>query len=155
MQQLKWQKEIEMYRDFKNTFILEGEIYDLHPYIFPNNEYVLKSLDDYLYAYLHDVGYETVVFFNHVDGFYNKKNDGELKKFNDLIKSISKQEKFELNSNKRSTKFGDITPYIRLAMQNNTEPVAIVMDMASRYIVSPNDIQEDEQYFYSYNGRRE
>ena len=63
-----------MYRDFKNTFILEGEIYDLHPYVFTNGEYVLKNLDDYLYAYLHDVGYQTVVFFNHVDGFYNKKN---------------------------------------------------------------------------------
>jgi len=149
MQQLKWQKEIEMYRDFKNTFILEGQIYDLHPYVFSNGEYVLKNLDDYLYAYLHDIGYQTVVFFNHVDGFYNKKSEEELKRFNDLIKTISKQEKFELNSNKRSTKFGDITPYIRLAMQNNNEPVAIVMDMASRYIVSPNDIQEDEQYFYS------
>lgn len=147
MEQLKWQKEIEMYRDFKTTFILEGEIYDIHPYIL-NDEYILKTLDDYLYAYLHSVGYNTVVFFNHVDGFYNKKNPDELKTFSKIIKS-SDNDKQELNSKKRSTKFGDITSYIRVAMENKEEPVAIVLDMASRYIVSPTDIQEDEQYFYS------
>lgn len=148
MDKLKWQKEIEMYRDFKTTFILEGEIYDTHPYIY-NNEYVLKTLDDYLYAYLHDVGYETVVFFNHVDGFYNKKNPDELKHFTQIIRSTCKDDKIDLSSNKRSTKFGDITSYIRVAMSNTSEPVAIILDMASRYIVSPTDIQEDEQYFYS------
>lgn len=148
MEQLKWQKEIEMYRDFKTTFILEGEIYDTYPYVL-NNEYVLKTMDDYLYAYLHNVGYNTVVFFNHVDGFYNKKNAEELKRFIKLIKGSDKDDKVEIISNKRSTKFGDITSYIRVAMANTEEPVAVVLDMASRYIVSPTDIQEDEQYFYS------
>lgn len=149
---LKWQNEIELYSDFKTTFILEGEIFDKQPLV--DDYFSLVSLDEYLYKKLTKMGYECIVFFNHVDGFYNniEKKTDHVKTFKEIIKKVKKDDK-EVQfrgSTERNSKFGNATDNIRFAMCNNdTKPVAIICNMASRYITNATHLAQDEQYFYS------
>ena len=146
----KWLKEIEIYHKLKSTFIIEGDIFDKRASI-EGEDFALLPLNELLYHTLKDMGYQTVIFFNHVDGFYNKYDNAALSTFR---KIVNKSEQAGdgasgLNSNSRNSKFGAATGYVRTAMANNIAPVAIVMDLASRYITSPSSLQQDEQYFYS------
>jgi ATP-dependent Clp protease ATP-binding subunit ClpA len=151
MDLLKWQKELEMYRHFKTTFVLEGEILDKQPYLDVDGDFNLLTLNDYLNKKFHDLGYRVVIFFNHVDGFFSY-NDKELSEFKSIIKKVEKTSadtERVLTSEDRNSKFGDATDLIRKALSNVDKPVIIVLDMASRYITSANLLQQDEQYFYS------
>ncbi len=148
---LKWQEEINLYRNFKTTFVLEGEILDKQPYIDKDGDFDLMSLDDYFNRMLHEIGYRVVVFFNHVDGFYSYETD-DLSRFKKIIAKAKKEDSDSdtmLNRQGRDSKFGDATLNIRYAMANIDEPVAIILDMASRYITAATSLQNDEQYFYS------
>ncbi|MGN0805051.1 MAG: AAA family ATPase [Candidatus Coproplasma sp.] len=152
---LKWQDEIELYADFRTTFIMEGEIFDKQPTA-EDGEFMLVSLDQYLHDKLTSMGYECIVFFNHVDGFYNNihhKDRDPIKDFQKIIKNVQKDTSdstIQLNTEARNSKFGDATEKIRLAMRNNdSQPIAIICNMASRYITNATHLAQDEQYFYS------
>ena len=147
----KWLKEIEIYHKLKSTFIIEGDIFDKRASI-QGEDFALMPLNELLHNTLKEMGYQTVVFFNHVDGFYNKFDKDALKAFRKLVKKAEQQggdSDETLTSGSRSSKFGDATGYVRTAMANDIAPVAVVMDLASRYITSPSALQQDEQYFYS------
>ena len=80
----KWHLELDRFRAFKTTFILEGNIFDLHGY--PQEKdgtvnWIPCSLDQYLSWYLTGCGYSTVVFYNHIDGFYNNFDGTNLVRF--------------------------------------------------------------------------
>lgn len=148
----KWLKEIEIYHKLKSTFIIEGDIFDKRASI-EGGDFALMPLNELLYNTLKEMGYQTVIFFNHVDGFYNKYDSDALKAFRKLVKKSDQQNKDDsddsLTCKSRNSKFGDATGFVRSAMANDIAPVAIVMDLASRYITSPSSLQQDEQYFYS------
>lgn len=140
----KWQLELEKFNSLKTTFILEGNIYDLQPYYKENEEIRLITLDNYLYNYLKNKGYEDIVFYNHVDGFYNNFSIEELNNFLKLINKSnhSKDNTFEASIDKA-------TEYIRIALENREKPIAIVMNQASRYVTNPSSLSEEENKFYS------
>ena len=148
----KCQKEIELYRQIKSILILEGNVYDLQPYG-TEDDFNLVSLDNYLYNYLHDKGYQTVVFFNHVEGFYNSINPSELKAFSKIQKKVEVKEGTTLMDsllgNERKNKFGNAVEMISDIMNNQIAPVAIILNHASRYTSSQQHLTEDETYFYS------
>lgn len=148
----KWLKELEIYHRLKSTFIIDGDIFDKRASI-EDGDFALFPLNELLHYTLKKMGYKIVVFFNHVDGFYNKYDKDAVRNFRRLVKKSDRQNDDEsddsLTCNSRNSKFGDATGYVRTAMANDIEPVAIVMDLASRYITSPSSLQQDEQYFYS------
>lgn len=148
--QEKWIKELEIYRRLKSTFILEGDVFDKRARI-DSDGMALMPLNEMLHSTLQDMGYKIVVFFNHVDGFYNRFNPDACKQFSKIVKNADSQNDSSspLTGENRNSKFGDATGLIRSAMANDTAPVAIVMELASRYITSPASLQQDEQYFYS------
>lgn len=66
----KWQKDLAVYQDINTTFIIEGSVHDLQPWIYEDDgtcEPVALSL--YLQRYLTEEGYDPVVFYNRIDGF--------------------------------------------------------------------------------------
>lgn len=72
MQAEKWQKDLAVYRNINTTFIIEGNVHDLQPFLYEDDgscEPVSLSL--YLHRYLSAVGYDPVVFYNRIDGFSN------------------------------------------------------------------------------------
>lgn len=148
MQLTKWHQEMERFIDIKTTFLLEGNVYDLcaYPNDGNNDETSLNMvlLDNYLYKYLRSKGYQAVVFYNHIDGFYCDFDKESL----DVFVKSSRASANKNNGYIRVTlsQAGDM---IREAMQNREALVAIVMSLASRYVLSAENISEAERDFYT------
>jgi len=86
----KWHQELDQFIEIKSTFLMEGNIYDMQTYPTKTEEEAIRwdlvFLDNYVYHYLKDVGYVNVVFYNHIDGFYNELNRDELEQFCNIAK---------------------------------------------------------------------
>lgn len=149
---LKWQNEIELHRHLDSTIILEGNVNDKQVYL-TEDGIDITTTENWLYKYLHSIGYETVIFFNHVEGFYCKQDKKEYDRFFKLVKKGEKEENEYSNGDElgdnQSSVFGPALSDIRSAMKNRNEAVAIVLTGVSRYIANPNTISDSDQFFYS------
>ena len=95
---IQWQTEIDLYRQFNSTLILEGNVNDKQLYINKDsNEKVIVSLELFLDKYLRSLGYEIVIFFNQVEGFYSVCGDSKAKQTNydSFFEVIGKYKKME------------------------------------------------------------
>ena len=145
----KWHTELDRFIDIKTSFLLEGNVYDLHAY--PtiqedgNTRWDMIMLDNYLFKYLCDNGYSTVVFYNHIDGFYNDYSREHLDSFLKLIGFNKLDEKTKTFT----VKYSQAADFIRTAVQNKEKSVAVVMMSASRYVISADSLSDGEKDFYS------
>jgi len=145
----KWHQELEQFIDIKSTFIFEGNIYDMqtYPTKIDNSDtrWDLMLLDNYIFHYLKDSGYENIVFYNHIDGFYNEFDKEQLLRFLDVNKlgTLNKDDTtFKVNM----CQAADI---IRNVNQNKEHLNAVVLMMASRYVLSADNVSENERDFYT------
>ncbi len=145
----KWHEELDRFIDIKTSFVLEGNVYDLHAYptrlLGEDVRWDMIMLDNYLYKYLVEKGYQTIVFYNHIDGFYNEYSRDML---NDFIKMCGFN-KLDENTRTFTLKFSQAADFVRMAMRNKEKSVAVVMMMASRYSLSADNLQESERDFYT------
>lgn len=145
----KWHQELDQFIDIKSTFVMEGNIYDMQTY--PNKmendeiRWDLMLLDNYIYHYLKDAGYENVIFYNHIDGFYNEFSKEEI----DTFCGITKQGKPNGDNNAVKVDMCQAADIIRSVNQNKEHLNAIVLMMASRYVLSADNISENERDFYT------
>lgn len=145
----KWHQELEQFIDIKSTFIFEGNIYDMQTYPTKidngDTRWDLMLLDNYIFHYLKDAGYENIVFYNHIDGFYNEFDKEQLLRFLDVNKlgTLNKDDTtFKVNM----CQAADI---IRNVNQNKEHLNAVVLMMASRYVLSADNVSENERDFYT------
>lgn len=145
----KWHQELEQFIDIKSTFIFEGNIYDMQTYPTKidngDTRWDLMLLDNYIFHYLKDAGYENIVFYNHIDGFYNEFDKEQLLRFLDVNKlgTLNKDDTtFKINM----CQAADI---IRNVNQNKEHLNAVVLMMASRYVLSADNVSENERDFYT------
>lgn len=135
----KWQKDLAVYQDINTTFIIEGNIHDLQPWIYEDDgtcEPVALSL--YLQRYLTEEGYDPVVFYNRIDGF---SNPYALDMVPTFYREVSADEK-------SSKSIGAATELIRKAMSNTVRPTAVVVDLANTIVSSPDNLSDEEiEYF--------
>ncbi len=145
----KWHTELDRFIDIKTAFLLEGNVYDLHAYPTKqedgNTRWDMIMLDNYLFKYLCDNGYSTVVFYNHIDGFYNDYSREHLESFLKLIGFNKLDEKTKTFT----VKYNQAADFIRTAVQNKEKSVAVVMMSASRYVISADNLSDSEKDFYS------
>ena len=145
----KWHTELNRFIDIKTAFLLEGNIYDLHAYPTIQEDGTTRwdmiMLDNYLFKYLCDNGYSTVVFYNHIDGFYNDYSREHLDSFLKLIGFNKLDEKTKTFT----VKYNQAADFIRTAIQNKEKSVAVVMMSASRYVISADSLSDSEKDFYS------
>ena len=145
----KWHQELDQFIDIKSTFVMEGNIYDMqtYPTKLENDEirWDLMLLDNYIYHYLKDAGYKNVVFYNHIDGFYNEFSKEELEAFC----GIAKQGKPSGNDTSVKVDMIRASDIIRDVNQNKENLNAIVLMMASRYVLSADNVSENERDFYT------
>lgn len=135
----KWQKDLDVYQDINTTFIVEGNVHDLQPWIYEDDgtcEPVALSL--YFQRYLTEEGYDPVVFYNRIDGFYNPY---ALDMVSTFYRGVS--------SNEQSSKsISSATDLIRKAMSNTVRPAAVVVDLANTIAASPDNLSDEEiEYF--------
>jgi len=98
MKQIKWQEEFKLHMSFKSTFVIEGEILDKQPYL-GDKELDLYPLDNYFEVVLREMGYQTIVHFDHVRNFYDygKKDLNRLK---DIVRKVKQQSSILVEKNK-------------------------------------------------------
>lgn len=135
MQAEKWQKDLAVYRNINTTFIIEGNVHDLQPFLYEDDgscEPVSLSL--YLHRYLSAVGYDPVVFYNRIDGF---SNPYALDMTASFFRTTGTSEE-----NTRS--IGSATEAIRTAMGNSTQPSAVIFDLANTITSSPDNLSDEE-----------
>ena len=145
----KWHQELNMFLNIKTTFILEGSVYDIYDYPSKTEDgstrWDMVMLDNYLHKYFHDHGYENVIYYNHIDGFYDPFKSPNGRSSADLFKADSMSIR-EGVGRQNLTEAGDT---IRAALENRTKPIVVIMMLASRYVLSANNISENERDFYT------
>ena len=139
----KWHKELLLFASVKSVLILEGNVLDSYQY--PTDGSVPKGsilrLPEYLHHFFKDLSYQNIVFYNTLDGFYNRVEEGYTERFAKLC-GISTSAK-TIPADFKGT---DATAplYIKSALEQSLEATAVVMDFASRAIVSPDMMDQRE-----------
>ena len=132
----KWHKELELFTKVKPMIILEGNVLDSYQY--PKDGSIVR-LAQYLNYFFKDAGYQNVIFYDNLRGFYNIFEVGAIENFGKLVKA-------DTDSGFIKGKFsgtGRTAPsIIRDALTQNKSSTAIVMDFASRYIITPEHMEQ-------------
>ena len=168
-----WYKEISSFSGIISTFIIEGNIYDIYPcYNSRTGRYTLKNINDTIKDIFKkaggDVSYD-FMFYNLSTGFFdpdNNKSDDNRRTSAKLREKRSRLDRFKetlisLNENRteinnQAVKDSEI---IRTTLTTLPEvdgpdaaeplkPTAIVLDFASRFLSSPDNLTENEIAFF-------
>lgn len=139
----KWHRELGIFSRIKPLIIVEGNVLDVYQY--PTEGSISKGsilrLPEYLHYYFTDLGYQAIAFYDGMQGFYNTCEEGHIEVFAKLTDAkldgryISSDFKGKANS---------ATSIVRAAVSQNKIPTAIIMNLASRYITSPDNIDQSE-----------
>lgn len=131
----KWHKDLEIYENIKTTFIVEGNVHDLQAWIYEEEEYCEHiTLNEYLYRFLHKEGYDVIIFYNKIDGFFNSYAKDDVRIFFSLAKC----------NHDTCKSFSASATAMRTALEVTEQAVAIVFDMANTTISSPDILSENE-----------
>ena len=140
----KWHRELELFSAVKPLIILEGNVLDRCRYPVEGSipEDSLVPLAEYLNGYLTDSGYSQVVFYSNLVGFMNPYAPQQLTAFAKQhgceVKAGAIPAEFKGNSQQTAPNI------IRRAMGQNSVSTAVVMELASHYIVTPDRMDQHD-----------
>ena len=145
----KWHRELELFMQIKPLLILGGNVLDVYRYPVDGStpKGSLVRLTDYLHYFFQDAGYEDVVFYDSTVGFYNYRDPAMMETFARLVNG--KTYNGTMAADFRGTKGGSATDCVSCALAQAKTSIVIVMNMASRYIASPDNLQQEEVDAYS------
>ena len=139
----KWHRELGIFCRIKPLIIVEGNVLDVYQYPVDGStpKGSILRLPEYLHYYFTDLGYKTIVFFDSMQGFHNSCEDGHIQAFAEL--THAKLDGSSIRSDFKG-KANSASSLVRTAVSQNKQPVAIVMNLASRYITSPDNVDQAE-----------
>lgn len=140
----KWHRELELFSAVKPMLILEGNVLDQYRYPVPGSvgEDQLCPLPRYLQGYFQDLGYDQVVFYSNLLGFMNPYEGAMLERFARMTGAKADQGAVpaEFKGNGAYT----APNLIRRALAQGEQAVAVVLEAVSRYITSPERMDQME-----------
>ncbi len=138
----KWHRELEIFSRIKPMIILEGNVQDVYRYPFEGSipEGSILRLLPYLHYSLKDTGYESIVFYDSMSGFFNRCEEGYIEIFSELIDERANGREIKADF---SGKHGFAPFMVQKALSQNKTPCAVVMSLASRYITSPENLSQE------------
>lgn len=139
----KWQKELDIFDRIKPIVILEGNVLDKYQYSGDESmqQGSILKLTEYLHYHLKNEGYQNIVFYDSIRGFYNNCEEGYIQKFAQLVKANVADSCISADFRGRNATASSLT---RTAITQNQEATAVIMDFASRYITSPDNMEQSE-----------
>ena len=141
----KWHKELGIFSKIKPLIILEGNVLDSYQY--PEEGSTPKGsilrLPEYLHFFFKDMGYQNIVFYDSLRGFYNTCEEGYLDNFSRLSECPADQGCIRADF-KGASRNNGAANIVRKTLSQNKEATVIVMDFASRYITSPDNMDQSE-----------
>lgn len=139
----KWHRELGIFCKIKPLLILEGNVLDVYQY--PEDGSMAKGgilrLPEYLHYYFKDIGYQSIAFYNTLQGFYNHCEPNYLDEFARIVNAENSEALARAEFKGRNNNAPD---YIRRALSQNAAPCVVVMNLASRYITSPTQLDQNE-----------
>ena len=139
----KWHRELGIFCRIKPLIIVEGNVLDVYRY--PAEGSISRGsilrLPEYLHYYFTDLGYRTIVFYDSMQGFYNSCEDGHIDAFAGLT-DARLDGRFIRSDFKGRT--NSASSLVRAAVSQSQVPAAIIMNLASRYITSPDNVDQSE-----------
>ena len=139
----KWQKELDIFDRIKPIVILEGNVLDKYQYSGDDGmqQGSILRLTEYLHYHLKNEGYQNIVFYDSIRGFYNNCEKGYIQKFAQLVKANVADDCISADFRGRNATAARLT---RTVITQNQEATAVIMDFASRYITSPDNMEQSE-----------
>ena len=166
----RWQKELENFKGIKSTFIVEGNINDLYPTFFLNEQGELERTDFFglnraivnIFDSSNTQGFYQFLFCDPLFGFSDPLNsnatqqivarcENQVRERNKLVKSLNGSDKPEAHSDNKMIQTSEI---IREALtqaandEENRRSIAVVVNFASHYLASPDGLSNDETTFF-------
>lgn len=135
----KWHKELDTYRSFCTTFIIEGNVHDLQAMInVDTDQYRRVSLQQYLKLFFAEKGYKYVGFYNRIEGFadYDELKNTFKGVIGDGGKCLEKDEK--------NLTVDEAITIIREASKNTSVPCVFVIDLAFFLHTDPSRLEDNE-----------
>lgn len=140
IQSEKWQKDLSVYQDINSTFIIEGNVHDLQPWVYEDDGVCEPiSLALYLHRYLSQEGYDPVVFYNRIDGFHNPFASNMV---NTFFRGLNIEEN-------ACRSIEAATGAIRASMINTVRPTVSIIDMANTITSAPDNLSDIEAEHFS------
>lgn len=151
MAEMKWHGELDIFRKIKPCIVLEGNIFDRFHYdCEPANK--MRELPSYVMRLLADAGYETIVFYDEANGFYGDGYGDDLERLGEFCKDVPGIKVADgripcsFTNGGKGPAMGDI---LNTVLNQCEHATAVIMDMASRYIVSPDNMEMCEVSAYT------
>ena len=141
----RWHKELGIFSKIKPLIILEGNVLDSYQYPVEGStpKGSIIRLPEYLHFCFKDMGYQNIVFYDSLRGFHNACEEGYLENFARFVGGSVSQGYMKADF-KGGNKNDGAAGIVRRALSQNEEATVIVMDFASRYIISPDHMEQSE-----------
>lgn len=140
----KWHRELDLFSHIKPVLILDGNVLDVYQY--PVEGTISKGsiirLTDYLYYFFKDAGYKDIIFYDSLQGFYNNCETEMVQQFANLVNQ--KEYDGTIKAGFKGDSDSGAVKIIQKALSQNQEATVVVLSMASRYISSPDQLNQDE-----------
>lgn len=139
----KWHSELEIFCRIKPCIVLEGNILDRFHYEGEPAQRT-RDLPSYVRRLLEDAGYEMILCYDEAAGFYGGEDGYDLDRLADFCADIRG---FEVRDEHVACGFSDyqaacsVGNIVSAVLDQSECPSAVIMDMASRYIVSPDSME--------------
>lgn len=147
----KWHQELEIYNKIKSALILEGNIFDSYPYPEGEMQGAWMNLPLYLHTYFTEQGYQHIIQYNHIDGFTSLETNQERCSRN--LEAFAQRAGMTVQDDHIPSDFSadknGAPQIIRDMLSQSNESTAIIMNLASRYVLSPDRMQPPELKSYS------
>lgn len=141
----KWHRELDIFSRIKPLIILEGNVLDSYQY--PEEGSTPKGsilrLPEYLHFYFKDRGYQNIVFYDSLRGFYNTCEEGYLDRFAKLTDCTVSQGHIRAEF-KGGGGPGTAAGIVHRALVQNKEATIVVLDFVSRYIACLDAMEQRE-----------
>ena len=129
LERAQWKEELDTYRSIQKMFILEGNVSDLQILSEGLESGDLVSLEEFLHVYLTNTGYQNVVFYNRIDGFYNAYDDS-----GQMVSEFCKQG--ELQDTRQKPDILKAFTTVRKAVGKTDHATAVIIRMAGQLLTS-------------------
>lgn len=137
----KWHKELQIFSKIKPLIIVEGNVLDMYTYPVDgsDNKNSVMRLDAYLHYFFKEQGYHNIAFYDSMQGFYNEVEKDYIEKFGQLINQNPSNKCINANFKSRNT-----AEWIKRALCQNKQATVVIMNLASRFITSPDNMDQSE-----------
>ena len=168
MERSKWQRELLVFSRLVNTVVLTGNINDQHPIVNEREQKIqgFCSLEVYLARTCQSLGYQAVLIYNPIGGFYiinglQQKID-VLELAENTVKAVASGQgngqNGSLGLTKRKSTVGndslfpesieDAAHIVNLLLTHCNTTIAVIVSFSSRMTARPDDLDMNERFTF-------